>query len=57
MKNKVKKIKQFIIVGLILFSLNISAQEILQPANEKTYTEYVDKVLENIKINDINIIN
>lgn len=54
MKNKITKVKGLLIAGLLLISLNISAQEILQPSNEKSYTEYVDKILQDIKLNDVN---
>ncbi len=54
MKNTITKTKQLFLMGLLIISLNISAQEILQPTNEKSYTEYVDKILQDIKLNDVN---
>ncbi len=54
MENTITKTKQLFLTVLLLITLNISAQEILQPTNEKTYTEYVDKILQNIKLNDVN---
>jgi hypothetical protein len=53
MKNTITKTKQLFLTGLLLITLNISAQEILQPTNEKSYTEYVDKILQDIKLNDV----
>jgi len=55
MKNTITitKTKQLFLTGLLLIAVNISAQEILQPTNEKSYTEYIDKILQNIKLNDV----
>ncbi len=55
MKKKIifdSRIKQIVLSLLILFSHPVLAQEILKPSDEKTYTEYIDKVLEDILIND-----
>lgn len=49
-----RTIQLFLLTVFIIFSNNIFAQEILQPTDEKTYTEYIDKVLESVKLNDAN---
>lgn len=43
---------RYLLLGLLFFSNNLFSQEILQPTDEKTYTEYMDRVLETLKIND-----
>ncbi|HIP33233.1 MAG TPA: hypothetical protein EYG89_00520 [Bacteroidia bacterium] len=53
MKKTLTKTKQLFLTGLLLITLNISAQKILQPTNEKSYTEYVDKILQDLKLNDV----
>ena len=49
-----KKITQIklLLTLLVTISINLQSQEILKPTNEKTYTEYMDKVLEPLIKND-----
>lgn len=39
------------ILFLFLF-IQAYSQQILQPSNETSYTEYMDKILEDIEVND-----
>jgi len=34
--------------------MRVKAQNILRPSSEKTYTEYMDKVLRSLRMNDVN---
>ncbi len=52
MKSYYFNLKHLFISGLILMVFNVSAQEVLRPAHERTYTEYMDKVLDDIIKND-----
>jgi len=54
MKKLFMKLK-FLFIGLLLISNNLFAQELLQPTDEKTHIEYMDKVLEPLIQNDVNL--
>jgi len=46
---------RIVLIGLFLITNQLFSQEILQPTNEKSYTEYMDNILEALLINDIDI--
>ncbi len=52
MKKLITLSTNILLFTLFLFSNQLIAQEILQPTDEKTYTEYMDKVLESLNLND-----
>ncbi len=54
MNNTITFLKKISLLALFLLPTVVFSQEILQPTDEKTYTEYMDKVLETVKINDAN---
>lgn len=49
-----KKNLLFILVLILSINQQIYGQEILEPTNEKTYTEYMDKVLATVNLVDKN---
>jgi hypothetical protein len=44
--------KKVLLFLFLFFTIQGYSQQILQPSNEKSYTEYMDKILEDIEVND-----
>ncbi|HIP49489.1 MAG TPA: hypothetical protein EYG92_11065 [Lutibacter sp.] len=56
MRKLVTHITRILTIGFLFGSVNLLAQDLLQPTDERTYQEYMDKVLEPLVQNDASLL-